>query len=56
MASLRRVGRAALNVDAGETAANRANLVVVRLGADGRVNVFASAATHFIFDVAGWYT
>jgi hypothetical protein len=42
-----------LNFGPGQT---RANLVVVRVGADGRVNVFASAATHFIFDVAGWYT
>jgi hypothetical protein len=42
-----------LNVVAGQT---RANLVVVRLGADGKVNVFSSTATHFIFDVAGWYS
>lgn len=42
-----------LNVAPGQT---RANLVVVRVGADGKVNVFSSVATHFIFDVAGWYT
>lgn len=42
-----------LNVAPGQT---RANLVVVRVGVDGRVNVFSSVATHFIFDIAGWYT
>ena len=30
------------------------NLVVVPIGPDGRVNVFTSATSHLIFDVAGW--
>jgi hypothetical protein len=42
-----------MNFGPGQT---RANLVVVRVGADGKVNVFSSVATHFLFDVAGWYT
>jgi hypothetical protein len=34
----------------------RANLVVVRLGTGGRVRLFTPVATHFIVDVAGWYS
>ena len=36
---------------------NVPNLVVVKLGADGRVGTYNSAGTtHVIFDVAGWYS
>lgn len=43
-----------LNFTAGETIPN---LVVVKLGTSGRVNLFNSAgSTHVIFDVAGWYS
>ena len=32
------------------------NLVTVKVGADGRVNVYnASGQTHVIFDIVGWY-
>src|SRR4029079_10218683 len=42
-----------LNVVAGQTVPN---LVVVRLGADGRVNVLLNAGTaHVIFDVVRWF-
>ncbi len=41
-----------LNYASGET---RPNLVVVKVGADGKVSLFTSASTHVIFDVAGWY-
>ncbi len=42
-----------LNVAAGTT---RANLVVVKVGIDGRVRIFnQSGSTHLIVDVAGWY-
>ena len=42
-----------LNYAPGET---RANLVVVRVGTGGRVSLFTSAATHVLFDVAGWFS
>ncbi|MCA1657211.1 MAG: hypothetical protein LC713_05820, partial [Actinobacteria bacterium] len=43
-----------LNFTVGE---NIPNLVVVKLGTGGRVNLFNSAgSTHVIFDVAGWYS
>jgi hypothetical protein len=42
-----------LNLVAGET---RANLVVVPVGADGRVSLFASGGADLIADVAGWFT
>ena len=33
------------------------NLVVVKLGAGGKVSMFNSAGnTHVIYDVAGWYS
>jgi hypothetical protein len=32
------------------------NLVIVPLGADGRVSLFSSNGTHLIVDVAGWFT
>jgi hypothetical protein len=36
---------------------NVPNLVVVKLGADGRVGTYNSAgSTHVLFDVAGWYS
>ena len=40
-----------VNFTAGD---NQPNLVVVQLGAGGKVGLFASAGTHVIFDVAGW--
>ena len=42
-----------LNYAAGEI---RPNLVVVRLGEGGRVNMFTSTSTHVVFDVAGYFT
>ena len=42
-----------LNYAAGDT---RPNLVVVRVGAGGKVNLFTSVTTHVVFDVAGWFT
>jgi hypothetical protein len=43
-----------LNFVAGQTVPN---LVVAKVGADGKVKVFnSSGSTHVIFDVAGWYT
>jgi uncharacterized protein YkwD len=44
-----------LNFSAGETTAN---LVVVKVGANGKVSVFNSVggSTHVIVDVAGWYS
>jgi len=42
-----------LNYAAGDT---RPNLVVVRVGTGGQVNLFTSATSHVIFDVAGWFT
>ena len=42
-----------LNFGAGET---RPNLVVVRVGPEGRVALFSSAGTHVAFDVAGWFS
>jgi hypothetical protein len=42
-----------LNYAPGET---RPNLVVVKVGAGGKVSLFTSAATHVVFDVAGWFT
>jgi len=42
-----------LNFAPGET---RPNLVVVQLGAGGRVSLFASAQTQVLFDVAGWFS
>jgi len=41
-----------LNYAAGET---RPNLVVVRVGTGGKVNLFTAAGTHVIFDVAGYF-
>ena len=41
-----------LNFDANET---RPNLVVVQVGAGGKVTLYTSAATHVIFDVEGWF-
>lgn len=42
-----------LNLAAGE---NRANLVIAKLGTDGKVVVHnAVGSTHVIFDVAGWF-
>lgn len=38
---------------AGDT---RANLVVVPVGAGGKVSLFSSQPTHLIADVAGWFT
>ncbi len=40
-----------LNFAAGDT---RANLVVAKLSSGGQLTIFSSAATHVIFDVAGW--
>ena len=43
-----------LNFVAGETVAN---LVVVKVGANGRVALFnPNGSTHFVVDVAGWYS
>ena len=42
-----------LNFATGET---RPNLVVVQVGAGGRVSLFSSAQTHVLFDVAGWFS
>jgi hypothetical protein len=42
-----------LNYVAGET---RSNLVVVRLGAAGRLGLFSSAPAHVVFDVVGWFS
>ncbi|HJV08532.1 MAG TPA: hypothetical protein VJ653_02600 [Acidimicrobiales bacterium] len=42
-----------LNYAPGET---RPNLVVVRVGTGGKVNLFTSVTTHVIFDVAGYMT
>jgi hypothetical protein len=42
-----------LNYAPGDT---RPNLVVVRVGAGGKVNLFSSVTTHVVFDVAGWFT
>ena len=41
-----------LNFAAGET---RPNLVVVRLGTEGKLSLFTQTATHAVFDVAGWF-
>ena len=41
-----------LNYAAGET---RPNLVVVRVGTGGKINLFTSTTTHVIFDVAGYF-
>ncbi|MDQ4088705.1 MAG: hypothetical protein M3163_00120 [Actinomycetota bacterium] len=41
-----------LNYASGET---RPNLVVVKVGAGGKVGLFTSNGTHVIFDVAGWF-
>ena len=41
-----------LNYSAGDT---RPNLVVVRVGAGGKVNLFTAAGTHVVFDVAGYF-
>jgi hypothetical protein len=41
-----------LNYAAGET---RPNLVVVRVGIGGKVNLFTAAGTHVVFDVAGYF-
>lgn len=41
-----------LNVDGGET---RPNLVIVPIGAGGRVTLYVSTQTHVVFDVEGWF-
>jgi hypothetical protein len=41
-----------LNVEAGET---RPNLVVVQLGAGGKLTIYVSTTTHVVVDVAGWF-
>jgi hypothetical protein len=40
-----------LNYAAGEI---RPNLVVVRVGTGGKINLYTSARSHVVFDVAGW--
>lgn len=48
-----RPGTSDLNVRQGDTVAN---LAIVKLGPDGRINVFANAGTqHVLVDVLGWY-
>jgi hypothetical protein len=42
-----------LNYAGGET---RPNLVVVKLGAGGRVTVYPQVGVHLVFDVAGWFS
>jgi hypothetical protein len=42
-----------LNLETGQTAAN---LVTVRVGANGMVTVFSSGGTHLVVDIAGYYT
>jgi hypothetical protein len=42
-----------LNYAGGET---RPNLVVVKLGAGGRVTIYPQVGTHVVFDVAGWFS
>ncbi len=42
-----------LNYAAGHT---RSNLVVVKLGTGGKVNLFTQATTNVVFDVAGWFS
>ncbi len=42
-----------LNLETGQTAAN---LVTVKVGANGRVALFTSGGTHLVADVAGYYT
>jgi hypothetical protein len=42
-----------VNYAAGET---RPNLVVVQVGAGGKVSLFTSASTQVVFDVAGWFS
>jgi predicted esterase len=42
-----------LNYASSET---RPNLVVVRLGTGGKVNLFTSAGSQVVFDVAGWFS
>ena len=42
-----------LNYATGET---RANLVVVQLGAGGKVSLFASTQAHVVVDVAGYFS
>jgi hypothetical protein len=41
-----------LNYAAGET---RPNLIVARVGAGGKINLYAASGTHVIFDVAGYF-
>lgn len=42
-----------LNVTAGRTVAN---LVVAKIGADGRIRIYnATGSTHVVVDIAGWY-
>lgn len=45
----------ASNVNADRAQQTIANLATVRLSADGAINVYASAATHVIIDVFGYY-
>jgi hypothetical protein len=40
-----------LNYAGGET---RRNLVVVRVGSEGKVDLFTPTRTHVVLDVAGW--
>ncbi|MGI8809504.1 MAG: hypothetical protein ACR2KK_17025 [Acidimicrobiales bacterium] len=42
-----------LNYTTGET---RPNLVIVRVGAGGRVSLYMSAAGHVVLDTAGWFS
>jgi hypothetical protein len=42
-----------LNLEAGQTAAN---LVTVKVGANGKVTLFSSGGAHLVADVAGFYT
>jgi hypothetical protein len=49
----RRPTVSSLNLEAGQTAAN---LVTVKVGANGKVTLFTSGGTHLVADVAGYYT
>jgi len=42
-----------LNADAGQTIAN---MVIVPVGAGGKVTLYTSAGTHLLADVTGWFT
>ncbi len=49
----RRPTVSSLNLETDQTAAN---LVIVKVGANGKVTLFSSGGTHFVADVAGYYT